>query len=118
MVSHELFKSYNRKGISPRCVLKVDLRKAYDTLEWVFLEKLLSDLGFPAKFVHWIMTCVSTISYSLLLNGGLTPLFPAKRGIRQGDPMSPYLFVLDMEYLGREINQLALKRDFNYYPRC
>ncbi|XP_049402279.1 uncharacterized protein LOC125866010 [Solanum stenotomum] len=53
------------KWISARCVLKVDLRKAYDTLEWGFLEKLLSDLGLLAKLVHWIMTCVSTVSYSL-----------------------------------------------------
>jgi len=82
MVSHEIFKSYNRKWISPRCVLKVDLRKAYDTLDWGFLERLMSDMGFPAKFVQWIMKCISTVSYSLLLNGGLTEPFPAQRGLR------------------------------------
>lgn len=47
MVNHEFFKSYNRKWISPRCVLKVDLREAYGTLDWGFLEKLLKELGFP-----------------------------------------------------------------------
>jgi len=82
MVSHEIFKSYNRKWISPRYVLKVDLRKAYDTLDWGFLERLMSDMGFPAKFVQWIMKCISTVSYSLLLNGGLTEPFPAQRGLR------------------------------------
>ncbi|XP_060195114.1 uncharacterized protein LOC132624337 [Lycium barbarum] len=95
--SHELLKGYNRKWISLRCVLKVDLRKAYDTLEWVFLERVLLDLRFPYKFVKWIMECITTVSYSLLLNGGLTKPFRAKRGIRQGDLMSPYLFVIGME---------------------
>lgn len=47
---------------------QVDLRKAYDTLEWGFIRKLLIDMGFPAKFIHWIMTRVSIVSYSLMLN--------------------------------------------------
>lgn len=116
--SHELFKCYGRKWISPRCVLKVDLRKAYDSPEWCFLKQLMIDMGFPAKFISWIMNCVTTVSYSLLINGGLTKPFKAKRGLRQGDPMSPYLFVLSMEYLGRELEQLAKNGNFNYHPRC
>nr|XP_016462545.1 PREDICTED: uncharacterized protein LOC107785694 [Nicotiana tabacum] len=64
------------------------------------------------------MTCVSTVNYSILLNGGLTPIFQAKRGLRQGDPMSPYLFVLAMEYLNRSLKQLRHKPDFNYHPRA
>lgn len=61
------------------------------------------------------MKCVSTVSYSLIINGGLTKPFPAKRGLRQGDPMSPYVFVLAMKYLGRELQQLATNVDFNYH---
>lgn len=113
IVSHEIFKSYNRKWISPRCV-----RKAYEIMEWDFLGKLLSDLGFPIRFVNWIMKCVSIVSYSLILNEGLTKPFLIKRGLRQGDPMSSDLFVLVMEYLGRELQQLAKNVDFNYHPRC
>lgn len=76
------------------------------------------DKGFPVKFSNWIMTCVTTVLYSLLLNGGLTSPFTTKREIGQGDSMSLYLFVLDMEYLGRELGQLADTGDFNFHPRC
>ncbi|XP_070045727.1 uncharacterized protein [Nicotiana tomentosiformis] len=73
--NHELFKGYNRKGVSPRCVMKVDLRKAYDTIDRRFLRRMLSDLGFPFKFIEWIMECVTTVSYYLVINGRLTKPF-------------------------------------------
>lgn len=79
---------------------------------------MLIRLGFPHEFVCWIMECLTTVSYSLTLNGGLTKLFEGKRGIRQRDPMSPYLFVIAMEYLQREFSQLALNKDFHFHPRC
>lgn len=76
------------------------------------------DLGFLDKFTYLIMTCMTTFSYSLLLNGGLNKPFKANRGIRQGDLMPPYLFVLAMEYLGRELSHLTANGDFNFHPRC
>ncbi|XP_075086204.1 uncharacterized protein LOC142168927 [Nicotiana tabacum] len=88
LFSHELFKGYSRKRISPRCVLKVDLRKVYDSTECSFLRRMLIALGFPFKIVQWIMACVTTVSYSLMLNGGLTPPFKGKGGIREGDPIA------------------------------
>ncbi|XP_075074605.1 uncharacterized protein LOC142162181 [Nicotiana tabacum] len=109
---------YNRKGISPRCVLKVDLRKTYDTLEWTFMERVLLDLGFPYKFTRWIMDYISSVTYSLNINGGLTKPFKGRRGIRQGDPMSPYLFVLAMKYLQREFAQMMKNKVFKFHPRC
>lgn len=116
--SHELFKGYSMKGISPRCILKVDLRKAYDTLEWSCLIRMLIDLGFSFKFVPWILTCVTIVSYSLVLNGGLTPPFKGKRGNKLGDPMSSYLLVIAMVYLGRELDQLQRNGEFNFHARC
>nr|XP_009757463.1 PREDICTED: uncharacterized protein LOC104210294 [Nicotiana sylvestris] len=64
------------------------------------------------------MACVSTVSYSLLINGGLTTRFQAKKGLRQVDPMSLYLFVLAMEYLNRSLKNLKQNPDFNYHLIC
>ncbi|KAH0712676.1 hypothetical protein KY289_008635 [Solanum tuberosum] len=57
-LSHELVKGYSRKGISARCMLKIDKRKAYDSVEWPYLEQILNCLQFPTMFVRWIMACV------------------------------------------------------------
>ncbi|XP_075109196.1 uncharacterized protein LOC142180987 [Nicotiana tabacum] len=99
-------------------MVKIDIRKAYDSVEWIFLQMVLIEFGFPMKMVNWIMTCVSTVSYTLLINGGLTTRFQAKKGLRQGDSMSSYLFVLSMEYLNRSLKKLNANLDSNYHPRC
>lgn len=114
----ELLKGYTNKHISPICVIKVDLKKPYDYLEWSFLETVMLEMGFHLQFVRWVMKCVTTVSFSILLNGKPTPLFQAKKGLRQGDPMSPFLFALGMEYLSRCLNDLKADSDFNYHPRC
>lgn len=109
----ELIRRYSRKMISPRAIIKTDMRKAFDTVDWYFLEEMLYALEFPARFVHWIMLCVRTPSYSLSINGGVHACFPGK----QGDPISPYLFILSLEYLSRLI-KLNTMEDFNYHPQC
>ncbi|CAH9076372.1 unnamed protein product [Cuscuta epithymum] len=117
-LAQELVRGYNRKRISPRCMIMVDLRKAYDTISWDFLEKVLGGLGFPPRFVAWIMECVSTASFSVSLNGSLYGFFKGKRGIRQGDPMSPLLFVLCLEYFSRLLTLRAKGNNFNFHPQC
>ncbi|XP_059310806.1 uncharacterized protein LOC132062204 [Lycium ferocissimum] len=79
---------------------------------------VLIEFGLPNRMVEWVITCVTTVSYSLVINGGLTERFQAKKGLRQGDPMSPYLFVLVMEYLNRSLKQLRYDPNFNYHPKC
>lgn len=64
------------------------------------------------------MRCVTTVSYSIVINSKPTVQFDAKRGVRQGDPLSPYLFVLAMEYFTRLLKDLKNKPDFNFHPRC
>ncbi|KAL0282976.1 UNVERIFIED_CONTAM: Transposon TX1 uncharacterized protein [Sesamum radiatum] len=102
-----------------RCALKVDLRKAYDTVEWDFLIATLQMFGFPATFIRWIEECVTSAHYSVVVNGGVHGFFAGARGLRQGDPMSPYLFVLVMEVLHMILQQLIEQDgEFRYHWRC
>ena len=117
-LAQELLRNYNRKRVSPRWMAKVDIKKAYDTVSWSFLNGVLSCLGFPSCFVGWIMECISSPSYSLVINGALHGFFKGKRGLRQGDPLSPFLFVLCLEYFSRSIKLATDIPNFNFHPKC
>ncbi|XP_074302895.1 uncharacterized protein LOC141637230 [Silene latifolia] len=69
LICQDIVQLYKRKAVSPRCLFKIDLQKAYDTVEWEFLEQLLHGLGFPEAFSHRVMTCVTSTRFSLCLNG-------------------------------------------------
>jgi len=102
-------------------ILKVDLSKAFDRANWLYIRLLLTHLGFPYAYIKWVMCCIMDVSYSVLLNGEATPFFLSERGLRQGCPLSPLLFLLIMEGLSRAIitarnrDQLAsIKINENY----
>lgn len=118
LVCQGLVRNYNREGGAPRCLMKLDLCKAYDTIDWDFIEEVMTGLNFPKKFSQWVLECVRTPMFSILLNGRPHGFFRSKRGIRQGDPMSPYLFVLGMEYFSRLLEGLHSNNGFHYHFRC
>ena len=85
-------------------ILKVDLEKAYDRLEWSFVRSMLVSLGFQSDTVELILSCIFTTSASLLFNGSqIGEIFPSC-GLRQGDLISPYIFILYMEFSSTLIN--------------
>lgn len=98
--------------------MQMDIQKAYDTLDWNALEKILNELGFPKKFTKWIITVVSTVSYRFNFNGNYTDIMEGKLGLIQGDPISPMLFVVVMECLNRYLYSTQKDRNYNYHPKC
>lgn len=85
---------------------KTDMSKAYDRADWGFLRKVLVKMGFPDEFIRIVMDCVQTVSYSIVFNGSPLPPFKPTCGLRQGDPLSPYLFILCMEGMSSYLERL------------
>lgn len=92
-------KGYNRKEF----FLKADLSKAFDRMDWSYLQTVMTLYGFPVRLIGWIMECIESAEFSVILNGRGDGYFKPQCGLRQGYALSPYMFILGMDLLCRDL---------------
>ena len=120
LIAYKLLHQMNsrRRGKKEFMALKLDMSKAYDRVEWSFLEQVMLKLGFCEEWVKLVMMCVTSVSFSVLVNGSPSGFIKPTRGIRQGDPLSPYLFLLCAEGLTAMIRAAEIRRSISGMAAC
>jgi hypothetical protein len=108
LLVNECVDSCINSGI-PGVICKLDIEKAYDHVNWEFLLYMLKRCGFWEKWCSWIEHCISSARFCVLVNGTLTGFFSSSQGLRQGDPLSPLLFVIAMEALSKMLTVIVDK---------
>ena len=109
LVANEVVEEYRAKN-KRLAIIKVDYEKAYDSVSWEFLYYMMVRLGFCARWIGWIKECLESSTVSILVNGSPTKEFCPKKGLRQGDPMAPFLFLIVAEGLAGMVRQAVKKK--------
>ena len=116
LICHEALHSFKKKKQkSGYLMVKTDLSKAFDQVKWSFLLKALLSFGLHPKVISLIQGCITTTSFSIVINGRPTTPFSPGKGLRQGDPLSPTLFILCMEILSRAMTHLSSTNQIQPY---
>eukprot|EP00253_Pinus_taeda_P036183 PITA_36183 len=110
ILTHEIIHSLTQSK-KPGMLLKIDLSKAFDSISWEYMQKVLKAFGFDNSWIRWISSLISSTFFSILINGIPTSTFRSSRGIRQGDPLSPFLLIIMAEGLGRCIKNAIHSQD-------
>lgn len=118
LLAQELVKNYHRDSERPRCALKLDIMKAFDSVNWDFVLRVLHAVYIPKVSISWIRVCLTTAAYSIKINVKSEGFFKGKKRVRQGDPLSPYLFVICMEVLTQLLNKTAAEGKIFFHPIC
>lgn len=103
------------RGKPDNVVIKLDMAKAYDKVEWRFLIRVLEKMGFDAEILDMVWRLIANNWYSISINGQAHGFFHSTRGVKQGDPLSPTFFILSAEVLSRALNQLFNNHEYKSY---
>ncbi|XP_013617158.1 PREDICTED: uncharacterized protein LOC106323609 [Brassica oleracea var. oleracea] len=116
--SYKLVKDYHKDVVSSRPAIKIDISKAFNTVQWTFIEATLCTMNYPDLFITWIMHCIDTTGFLVSVNGELEGFFSSVRGVRQGRSLSSYLYVIASNVLSKMINKSVRNGSIGYHPWC
>lgn len=116
--AQEVVQNYHTRCKFPKCTIKIDIIKAFDSVYWRFMEHVLKAFLLPPPLVHWILSCISTLMFSIMINGKPQGYFHGRRRLKTRDPISPYLFIMCMEILSRLLDKAVSEGRYGYRRKC